>query len=110
MRARMWLAIGSILVVSACGSNASSTGSSAASPSPSGGQARTYYIAADEVTWDYVPGGVDLLKKQPFQQMGFFKAGTKPGDPPKSRPVSTKYVKALYREYTDATFKTLKPR
>jgi len=30
-----------------------------AASSAAGGATRTYYIAADEVTWDYVPGGRD---------------------------------------------------
>jgi hypothetical protein len=69
-----------------------------------------YYIAADEVAWDYVPGGVDGIKYQPFTQLGFFKGGVPAGKPPISKPVSTKYMKALYREYTDQSFTTLKPR
>jgi FtsP/CotA-like multicopper oxidase with cupredoxin domain len=86
--------------------DAMQSGSSSSGP----GHTRTYYIAADEVSWDYVPGGKDGITGKPFQEIGFFKAGVKPGAPPASRPVSTSYVKALYREYTDATFKTLKPR
>jgi len=63
---------------------------------------RVYYIAADEVPWDYVPGGVDSIGGEPFKSIGFFKTGPKP--------VPSSYVKVLYREYTDTTFKTLKPR
>lgn len=68
-----------------------------------GGQTRTYFIAADEVSWDYVPGGRDGIKGVPYADTAFF-AKAKP------RPVSTMYRKVLYREYTDGTFKTLKPR
>jgi FtsP/CotA-like multicopper oxidase with cupredoxin domain len=64
---------------------------------------RTYYVAADEIPWDYVPGGVMGITGQPYQDSAFFRKG-----PP--RPVSTRYLKALYREYTDSSFKTLKPR
>ena len=64
---------------------------------------RTYYIAADEVVWDYVPGGRDFIADRPFADTGFVRTG-----PP--RAVSTMYRKALYREYTDSTFGTLKPR
>ncbi len=64
---------------------------------------RTYYIAADEVSWDYVPGGRDEIAGRPYVDSAFF-ASTKP------RAVNTVYRKVLYREYTDSTFQTLKPR
>ncbi|MGH7623701.1 MAG: multicopper oxidase domain-containing protein, partial [Gemmatimonadaceae bacterium] len=67
------------------------------------GQTRIYYIAADEVMWDYVPGGRDEIAGRPYADSAFFASG-----PP--RPVSTAYKKVLYREYTDSTFRTLKPR
>jgi FtsP/CotA-like multicopper oxidase with cupredoxin domain len=69
----------------------------------SGGRTRTYYIAADEVNWDYVPGARDEIADHPFAESAFVKNG-----PP--QPVSTAYKKVLYREYTDSTFATLKPR
>lgn len=87
------------LLTAACGA-ASSVKSS--SDNLAGGQTRQYYIAADEVVWDYIPGARDEITGQPFQPTGYFKNGPKP--------VSTKYKKVLYREYTDGTFKTLKPR
>ena len=64
---------------------------------------RTYYIAADDVTWDYVPGGRDQIADRVFVDTAFFVKG-----PPAV--VSTSYQKTLYREYTDSSFKTLKPR
>jgi len=64
---------------------------------------RTYFIAADELSWDYVPGGRDEITGTPHADTAFF-AKAKP------RPVSTSYQKVLYREYTDSTFRTLKPR
>jgi manganese oxidase len=64
---------------------------------------RTYYVAADSIEWDYVPGGKDALTGKPFADTVFFKSG-------KTEPISTKYRKTIYREYTDSTFKTLKPR
>ncbi len=58
----------------------------------------TYYIAADKVRWNYLPsapiyvlGGENELTHVPTA-------------------VSSTYLKAVYREYTDATFTTLKPR
>ncbi|MFI5311297.1 MAG: multicopper oxidase domain-containing protein [Gemmatimonadales bacterium] len=65
---------------------------------------RTYFVAADPVEWDYVRGGRDEITGEPFADSAFYKP---PGKP---RPVSMKYAKTLYREYTDSTFKTLKPR
>jgi len=70
---------------------------------PRAGKVRTYYIAADQVAWDYVPGGRNDISGTPFQDTAFFRDA-----PP--RPVSTVYQKVLYREYTDSTFRTLKPR
>ena len=64
---------------------------------------RTYYIAADPVDWNYVPGGRDEIEGRPYADSAFF-ADAKP------QPVSTVYHKVLYREYTDSTFRTLKPR
>jgi FtsP/CotA-like multicopper oxidase with cupredoxin domain len=64
---------------------------------------RTYYIAADDATWDYVPGGRDEITGHPYADTAFFS-----GAP--ARRVSTLYHKVLYHEYTDSTFHTLKPR
>ncbi len=84
-----------ITVGSASSSNAKGSG-----PRP---QTRVYFIAADEVTWDYLPGGRDEIAGKPYADTAFF-AKANP------RPVSTSYRKALYREYTDSTFATLKSR
>ena len=64
---------------------------------------RTYYIAADTVSWNYVPGGRDEIAGTPYADTAFF-GGAKP------RPVSTIFHKVLYREYTDSSFHTLKAR
>lgn len=68
------------------------------------GRTRWYYIAADELEWNYVPMGKNMITGQPFtpfQQM-FTTSG-----PHQIGGISRK---ALYREYTDKTFNTLKPR
>jgi FtsP/CotA-like multicopper oxidase with cupredoxin domain len=77
----------------------------AAQPAPvgSGGRTRTYYIAADTATWDYVPGGRNEIEGQPYVDSAFFAQGA-------PRVMSTSYKKVLYREYTDSTFRTLRPR
>lgn len=69
-----------------------------------GGRVRTYYIAAEEVQWDYAPLGIDMMTGKPFE--GTSAAYTQPGP----HHIGHIYKKALYREYTDAAFTTLKPR
>jgi len=68
------------------------------------GQTRTYYIAADEVAWDYAPTGINQISGLPFDDEAnvFVQSG-------KNR-IGKVYLKALYREYTNATFSTLKPQ
>lgn len=65
---------------------------------------RTYYVAADEVEWDYAPGGVDKMMGMKFEGWGemFTKSGP--------HAIGKVYRKAVYREYTDASFSKLKPR
>jgi hephaestin len=67
-------------------------------------QTRTYYIAADEVDWNYAPQGKNMITGQPFtdDENVFVKNG-----PDR---IGSTYTKALYREYTDSTFTRLKPR
>ena len=68
------------------------------------GKTRTYYIAADEVGWDYAPGGVNKMMGMKFE--GYSKTFVEKGP----HRIGTVYRKAIYREYTDATFTQLKPR
>ena len=69
-----------------------------------GGKLRTYYIAADEVIWDYAPSGTNMAEGRAFNDL------EKPWMEPGPHIAGRKAKKALYREYTDATFTTLKPR
>lgn len=68
------------------------------------GTTHTYYIAADEVMWDYAPSGINQVSGQPFNAVE--QTWTKRG----AHRIGSVYKKALYREYTDSTFRTLKPR
>jgi len=68
------------------------------------GQVRTYYIAADEVTWNYAPTGMDQVAGGPFDAM------QRPYAVRDAHHIGSVYRKAIYREYTDATFRTLKER
>ena len=65
---------------------------------------RTYYIAADEVEWDYAPGGVNKMMGMKFD--GYSKVFVERGP----HRIGSIYRKALYREYTDESFAHLKPR
>ena len=69
-----------------------------------GGKVRTYYVAADELDWDYAPSGIDQMMGMPFEGMAKFFMEHGP------HRIGHVYKKAIYREYTDATFTQLKPR
>jgi FtsP/CotA-like multicopper oxidase with cupredoxin domain len=69
------------------------------------GATRRYYIAADEVDWNYAPSGRDLILDRPLDTT-FEELGVHGGAPV----AATIFRKAIYREYTDSTFTTLKPR
>jgi FtsP/CotA-like multicopper oxidase with cupredoxin domain len=84
----------------ACGGTSPETAMAADGP----GQTRTYYIAADELEWDYAPTGTNLSEGRAFNEI------ERPWMEPGPHVTGRKAKKALYREYTDNTFKTLKPR
>lgn len=63
----------------------------------------TYYLAADEVTWDYAPSGRDLTMGGPLDTTEF-DVGNGPAVTART------FRKAVYREYTDSSFTTAKPR
>jgi FtsP/CotA-like multicopper oxidase with cupredoxin domain len=67
------------------------------------GQVRRYFIAADELDWDYMPGGRDGMMGMAPEGYAKFYATRGP------HLVGPVYRKALYREYTDASFSRLKP-
>jgi FtsP/CotA-like multicopper oxidase with cupredoxin domain len=68
------------------------------------GAVRVYYIAADEVEWDYGPSGNDGLTGKPFEGLAAMVMTSAP------ERIGRVYRKALYREYTDSSFTTLKQR
>jgi FtsP/CotA-like multicopper oxidase with cupredoxin domain len=65
-------------------------------------QTRTYHIAAIEVDWDYAPTGINKISGNAFGESEnvFVQSG-------KER-IGKVYRKAVYREYTDAAFTTVK--
>ncbi len=61
----------------------------------SSGATRHYFIAAEDVSWDYAPSGRDLIHGQGIPQPWFSQ---------------TRWNKTRYIEYTDATFSVRKPQ
>lgn len=73
-------------------------------PDQTAKKTNTYFVAADEVDWNYTPSGIDQMMGMEF--MGYAKIVTERGP----HRIGTTYKKALYREYTDDTFTKVKPR
>ncbi|XP_043730122.1 ceruloplasmin isoform X1 [Cervus elaphus] len=72
-----------------------------------GKHVRHYYIAAEEVTWNYAPSGIDAFTKESLSTPGsaseaFFEQGP--------TRIGGSYKKLVYREYTDASFSKQKER
>ncbi len=67
------------------------------------GDTITYYVAADEVPWDFAPSGLNLITGEQFSDEAKVFVDNGPGR------IGRVYMKALYREYTDHTFTQLKP-
>jgi hephaestin len=105
-------------------------GNSSSTPAP--GVTRTFFIAAEDVTWDFAPTGVNQISGVPFANYTGALAAEEPTVPVMTRRVAfdnassatnpvnftsdpaavqigTRYRKTLYVEYTDATFTTRKP-
>ncbi len=93
------IAVFSLLVLLLCAQSVAAY----AAPAPKG-KIRTYYVAADEVAWNYAPSGRDEAMGMPFDSIE--KTFTQSGP----HQIGSVYKKAIYREYTDATFTKLKKR
>jgi len=65
---------------------------------------RLYYVAADEVTWDYAPVHKNLMMNKALSE------GQRLFVETSDSTIGSRYKKALFREYTDASFSKLKPR
>jgi hypothetical protein len=70
---------------------------------PADAPVRTYYIAAEPTMWDYAPLGFDGCSGGPWSEDQLTFVQTTNGT------MGSQYKKGLFREYTDATFKTRKP-
>uniref|UniRef100_A0A8D1U736 ferroxidase n=2 Tax=Sus scrofa TaxID=9823 RepID=A0A8D1U736_PIG len=72
-----------------------------------GKHVRHYYIAAEEIIWNYAPSGIDTFTKENLTAPGsasevFFTRG--------STRIGGSYKKLVYREYKDASFTNRKER
>ncbi|MDE1829944.1 MAG: multicopper oxidase domain-containing protein [Thaumarchaeota archaeon] len=70
------------------------------------GVTRTYYIAADEVKWNYAPTGMNVITGKPLADdpITAFYTQTS-GDQ-----IGSIYLKCVYQGYTDGTFTALEPK
>ena len=89
-----------LLVLMSAVHSQAATGSAADAPA---GAVRTYYIAADEIEWNYAPDGKDMMMARNFD--AYARVFTAPA----ADRIGSLYRKAVFREYTDDTFRTLKP-
>jgi hephaestin len=64
----------------------------------------TYYVAADEIDWDYAPSGMDRITGEAFEGLAVLMMTSAPDR------IGRVYRKAVYHEYSDSSFATLKPR
>lgn len=69
-----------------------------------GGVVRTYYVAAQEVDWDYAPTNTNKITGKPWAGLEAF-VMTSADDR-----IGRIHRKAVFREYTDSTFAQEKPR
>lgn len=71
---------------------------------PHHNRVRVYFIAADEVLWDYGPSGLNDAMGRPFDEL------EKAYMTSDAHRIGRVYKKAVYREYTDAKFQRLVER
>jgi hephaestin len=68
------------------------------------GRTITYYVAAEEVEWDYAPTNTNRITGKPWEGLDVeFMM-------PHADRIGRIFQKAIFREYTDSTFTQLKPR
>jgi len=77
--------------------------SGAAQPTLPGGRVRTYYIAADTVAWNYAPSHRNIITGKPFGAVENTYVARGP------QRIGATYLKSLYRQYTDGTFRRRAP-
>jgi FtsP/CotA-like multicopper oxidase with cupredoxin domain len=93
------LQVGCAALVAACGTTASGTTADPGKPTT-----RVYYVAAEEVEWDYAPGSMNRITGKPIGERENIFIGAGPDR------IGKVYRKSIFREYTDSTFTQLKER
>jgi FtsP/CotA-like multicopper oxidase with cupredoxin domain len=93
-----------LLTLLATAGGGPAAGASSQAPTLPGGKVRTYYIAADTVAWNYAPAGRNMITGKPFgpRENTYVRRGP--------ARIGSTYLKSLYRQYTDGTFRHLVPR
>ncbi|XP_064418146.1 ceruloplasmin [Latimeria chalumnae] len=71
------------------------------------GTVRQYFIAAEEIIWDYGPSGINNFTGEP---LGLSDSESAPFFEKNEKRIGGKYRKAVYKEYTDKTFTEHKMR
>lgn len=79
-------------------------GASAAGAATRAGHARVYFIAADQVEWNYAPSGKNRITGKP---LGAAESTWTASGPDR---IGTRYLKSVFHEYADGTFTREKPR
>jgi manganese oxidase len=105
----LWIALTGLGLATAPRTQAQETSTNPAllgafKPALPGGKLRTYFIAAEELDWNYAPSGRDDMMGMPFMANAdpyVKRGGGMPG---------LIHRKALYVEYTDDTFRTVKSK
>ena len=92
------LVVALVLLAAACTSSDIATHAPAANGDQLNGPRRTYFIAADEVVWNYAPSGSNQLTGAPFDDTANTFVARGPGR------IGSSYTKCLYRGYTDPGF------
>jgi len=91
--------MGHVLLAVLIASIAAATAVLASLP-PLNGTVRSYFIAAEEIDWDYAPSNMDLFHGVPLSESPDAVMFTERGD----TRIGKVYKKAIYMEYSDATF------
>jgi FtsP/CotA-like multicopper oxidase with cupredoxin domain len=91
-------------LLAGCSGGDGATGGGQAAIAPGGGKVRLHYIAADQVAWDYAPGGRDPITGEVLGDAENTYLASGPDR------IGRVNLKSLFREYTDVTFTKLLPR
>ena len=106
MKTQAWLVAGLLLSCLLCSNALAQADRNVQSTAKTGPEphVRNYYLSAEEIDWDYTPDGIDVMMGRDFD--GYGKVFTEHA----ANRIGRTYRKAVFFEYTDATFATKKQR